>query len=81
MILQISEFFIYFISFVCVLKSDLQSYSFPRNTLNTSPTVDIESDEEFLAYIKNKEPSYQASSPDEVSLLICSSLFILLRSL
>lgn len=71
------SFFICFISFICVLKIDLQSYSFPRNTLNASPTVDIESDEEFLAYIKNKEPSYQASSPDEVSLLIYSSFLVL----
>lgn len=40
-----------------------------QNSSVAGDVTEMASDEEFLAYIKEKEPSYQASSPDEVALV------------
>ncbi|KAK7601028.1 hypothetical protein V9T40_008469 [Parthenolecanium corni] len=44
-----------------------------QNCTTASPSAEM-SDEEFLTYIRDKEPSYQASSPDEVALVKWSEL-------
>ncbi len=56
-----SKLFYFFLN-----SSFLLFFSRPGSGLGPPP-LDSVSDEEFLAYIQDKEPSYQASSPDEVN--------------